>query len=81
MKRKKVDAVHDDDLLNLLDNLGLKNKFIHHKLTCAFCESAIGWDNLHSIFPDSGSIKVCCTEAECVNKLIAKFREQNIKDG
>lgn len=74
MSKKVVDAVYDDDLLELLENLGLKNKFLNGKLTCAFCNSIITWDNLHSIFPDSGAIKQCCTNPECVNILIAKLQ-------
>ena len=76
VEKKKVDAIHDDDLLELLENLGLKNKFLHGRLTCAFCGGVITWDNLHSIFPDSGAIKCCCTKSECVNQLIAKFRQR-----
>jgi hypothetical protein len=75
MEKKKVDAVHDDDLLDLLESLELKNKFLYGKLTCSFCGDVITWDNLHSLFPDSGTIKCCCTKSDCVNQLIAKFRQ------
>ncbi len=72
--KKTVNAVHDDDLLDLLEGLGLKNKFLNSQLTCAFCDETITWQNLHSIFPDSGAIKVCCTKPDCVNQLIALKR-------
>lgn len=74
MDKKKVDAIYDDELLDLLESLGLKNKFLHGKLNCAFCSDVITWDNLHSLFPDSGTIKCCCIKPACVNQLIAKFR-------
>ncbi len=72
--KKRVDAVYDDDLLELLDSLELRNKFLHGKLICAFCGDVITWENLHSIFPDSGAIKISCTKPNCVNQLIAKVR-------
>ena len=74
MTKKVVDAVYDDDLLELLESLGIKNKFLHGKLTCAFCGDVITWENLHSIFPDSGAIKQCCTKPICVSQLIAKLQ-------
>jgi len=74
MVKKKISAIHDDDLLTLLENLQLKNKFLFQKLTCAFCGDIITWDNLHSLFPDSGTIKCCCVKPACVNQLIARFR-------
>ncbi len=74
MEKRIVDAVHDDDLLQFLDSLGLKNKFLNEKLRCAFCGDVIGWDNLHSIFPDSGTIKVCCSRHECIVQLIEKLQ-------
>lgn len=75
--KKRVDAVYDDDLLELLDSLELKNRFLHGKLTCAFCGEIITWDNLHSIFPDSGSVKFSCTKSDCVNQLIARVRRND----
>ncbi len=74
VEKKKVDAVYDDELLEMLENLRLKTKFENGKLSCAFCKDMVSWNNLHSIFPHGGIIKVCCTNPECVNNLIAVFR-------
>lgn len=73
-QKKTVDAIHDDNLLELLDSLGLKNKFLHGKLECAFSHDTITWENLHSIYPDSGAIKLCCTKLSCINSLIDKLQ-------
>lgn len=66
-------AVHDDDLLVLLEKLELLNKFQAGKLTCAFCHDVINFDTLHSIFPDGGTIKLTCTKPACVTALMAKM--------
>jgi hypothetical protein len=76
MKKKTVDAIYDDDLLEFLDRLELKNKFLSGQLTCAFCGDVISWDNLHSVFPDSGTIKLCCSKPECINRLISKVQKR-----
>ena len=78
MEKTKLEAIHDNELLELLDNLGLKNKFLGGQINCAFCKDIITWENLHSIFPDSGAIKFCCVKPECVNSLIARTVKGNL---
>lgn len=71
---KKVDAIYDDDLLKLMENLEIQTLFLESALHCAFCEEVITWENIHSIFPDQNRVKVCCTNPQCVNRLIARFK-------
>lgn len=71
-----LNAVHDDDLMGVLEELGVAKDFTHGKLRCAFCGDTITWHNLHSLFPDSGAVKFSCDKPECVNKLIAKVEAQ-----
>ncbi len=73
MAKLALRAVHDDDLGDLLENLGLRSKCIHGKLKCAFCKDIITYDNLHSLFPDSGDIKLVCSKPECVNRLLLRL--------
>lgn len=74
MNKKKVGAVYDADLLEMLEHLGLKNKFENEMLKCSICGEVITWHNLHLIYPDSGDIKFCCMNPKCINTLIAKFK-------
>jgi hypothetical protein len=71
MENKAIKAIHDDDLENFLKGLGIHWDFIHGKLSCAFCKEIITIDNLHSLFPDSGSIKLCCSKPKCVYELFS----------
>jgi hypothetical protein len=66
-------AVHDDDLEQLLRELGLYYDIVYGKLKCAFCRTEVTLDNLHSIFPDSGAIKLCCDTPACVDELLLKI--------
>ncbi len=72
MNKHIVKAIHDDDLEKLLENLGLLSEFINGKLSCFSCNDIIGQQNLHSIFPDGGTIKLCCNKPNCISKLIEK---------
>ena len=74
--KTKLRAVHDNDLEELLDSLGLISKLKAGKLKCAFCGEVITFENLHSIFPDSGAIKLTCSNPECVKLLMARLEEK-----
>lgn len=67
-----INAVHDDDLLNLLNNLGLTEKLNSGSLKCKFTGTAITFDNLYSIFPESNTIKLVCDNPEAI-KLFAEY--------
>lgn len=67
-----ITAVHDDDLDAVLQALGLLNKFRAGLLTCAFCKDTITHDNLYSIFPDGGTVKLSCAKPNCVLGLVKK---------
>lgn len=68
-----IKAIHDDDLLALLEKLELLNKFNSGKLSCALCDEAINYENLHSLFPDGGDIKLVCNKPSCVSALMVKM--------
>jgi hypothetical protein len=73
MEKETLKAVHDDDLETLLRRLGLHSDFTHSRLKCTFCKDVITFDNLHSLFPDSGAVKLTCSKPECVNQLLSRI--------
>jgi hypothetical protein len=75
---EQLNAVYDDDLLGVLKELGVDKDFLHHRLKCAFCGDTITWNNLYSLFPDSGAIKFSCDKPECVRQLVEKVEAQKI---
>jgi len=77
-RTETLDAVYDDSLMSVLEELGVAKDFERKRLKCAFCDETITWDNLYSLFPDSGAVKFSCDKPECINRLIAKVEAQRI---
>ena len=73
-----LNAVYDDDLLGVLEQLGVAKDFAQGRLECAFCGDTITWHNLYSLFPDSGAVKFSCSNPACVKQLVARVEEQRI---
>lgn len=72
MSEKEIQAVHDYDLIKLLENLGLKEDFDNGKIKCTFCDEVINFDNLYSIFSDGKEIKISCNKENCKIKTLQK---------
>ncbi|MCH7811445.1 MAG: hypothetical protein IH958_02345 [Chloroflexi bacterium] len=69
-------VVHDDDLESTLRNLGVLKNIVDGSMKCPFCADVVAMDTLHSIFPDSGAIKVSCDKPSCVKALYAWMDER-----
>lgn len=69
MKNNRLQAVHDDDLSNLLMSLGVYENVQNGKCSCLFCQKVITFDNLGAIVPISGEISFVCDSAMCLNSM------------
>ena len=76
MNKKNLNTVYDDDLIKLLVNLGLKDKLDNKELKCKFTGEIITFENLYSIFPESGDIKLVCDNPEAI-KLFADYANEH----
>lgn len=65
IKKEELEFVHDNDLLPVLEKLGLQNDFLAGKIKCAFCGAVITSENLYSLFEDNG-VKVSCNKEDCI---------------
>ena len=72
MSRKTINAIHDNDLLELIDKFGLTEKLNNGMLKCKFTDSVITYENLYSIFPESNNIRIVCDNPEAI-KLFAEY--------
>lgn len=72
MERKTIQAVHDKDLLELIDKFGLKDKLNNGLLKCKFTQIVITFDNIYSIFPEANNIRFVCDEPTAI-KLFAEY--------
>ena len=73
------DAVFDDELQPFLEKLGVWGKFQRGELRCKFCQTTITFENLHSMFPQSGDIKFVCERAECTRMLAELLNDGTVK--
>lgn len=76
--KEELQAVHDKDLEKLLESLGILEKLKKGELRCKFCKEIVTLDNLHSIFPEAGAIKVICENVICVKGLQELLREGKV---
>jgi len=68
-RQATLDAVHDDDLDQVLEGLGELGRISRGDARCAFCRDVITQKNLNAIFPQAGQIKYGCDRPECVTSL------------
>lgn len=71
IKKEELEFLHDNDLLPVLEKLGLKDDFLAGKIKCAFCGSVITENNLYSFFEDNG-VKFGCTKESCIKEIEKK---------
>ena len=66
MNNNHLQAVHDDDLIELLVSLEIYDKVVAGKCECLFCKKIISLDNLGAIMPHNGQIEISCSEPSCM---------------
>jgi hypothetical protein len=65
-ENKEINAVHERDLDNLLQKIGIKEKFEGGAFKCKFCNETITKQNLNSILLESGGINFICDKPACI---------------
>ena len=72
----ELKVVHDDELMDLLEKLHIKQDIENKKIKCKFCKGVITFDNLHSLFSESGEIKIVCESPRCIKQLLSYYSEK-----
>lgn len=73
-----LNAVHDNDLEALLKKLNLLDKIKSGEFKCKFTKEIITLENLHSIFPEEGTIKLVSDSPEAIKSLSEYINEKNL---
>lgn len=76
---KKIRAVHENDIENILRRFNLLKDFEEGRVLCKFCKTPTNVNNLYSFIPESGMLNIVCEKAECVNQLMQYVEEKNKK--
>ncbi len=68
-KRKKIKAVFEDDLDNLLISLNIHKDVIEGKFYCLNCDNPITLENIGIILRKGGKIQLVCNNNKCISQL------------
>lgn len=67
MKKEKLRAVFDEDLVGILKRINVYESFERGELLCEKCHTPISTENLQLIIPrKSGKFEFVCSEICCV---------------
>jgi hypothetical protein len=75
-----ISAVHDDDLVQFLDGLGVLADVKAGRTVCKFCGQPVNLENLAAVFPESGDIKFVCDRRGCLSDLAVHRSELRGKE-
>ena len=67
--KSSISAVHDDDLVQFLDGLGVLADVESGSAKCKFCRQSVDLENLVAVFPESGDVKFVCDRQGCLAHL------------
>ena len=61
-----VAAVHEEDLLELLDKIGIKGRLLEGRLRCSACGRIIRLEDLGAVRVEGDQPLVVCATSECL---------------
>lgn len=76
MREKSLQAVLNEDLVNLLKSIGQLEKIVNATVFCSQCGSLITLDNLQMIIPLSkDEFEFVCDDFKCVEKYYETWKK------
>ena len=71
-----VKAVYEDDFQQFLKQIGILDEVTKGSIKCKFCGEPVSLDNIVSVFPEGGTIKVVCDKPQCITAMNNYFNEK-----
>ena len=69
LQKAKISAVHEDDLLDMLETLGFSNDLKSGKIRCPICNTVIHIDNIGAIYHNGNGVQLICDKPSCLTEL------------
>ena len=69
MDKETIRAIHDEKFIAFLKNIDIYNDIQKGECKCKFCRQVVGIDNIYTIFPEEGKIKIVCDSTDCMVEL------------
>ena len=80
LEKKKIKAVHDDDLEKFLLSIGILDHIKEGHISCFICDIQINLDNLGIvIFSKNNQIKLVCNKFSCLEKIDVFQKDVDMK--
>lgn len=75
--RFSLSAIHENELDDFLQHLGLLDEIKAGKVFCNFCEKKITLENLQCVYPLEGEIVFCCDDIRCYQHVLDSQRNKD----
>lgn len=69
MERHRLRAVYEDDLIKLLESIGIKRAIEKGEQKCHVCNEIVTIESIQAIIPLGKDIGVLCSKTTCLNKI------------
>ena len=63
--------IHDDDLMDVLENLGVLSDVKRKKRRCSFCLEILSLANIGALYPEDNDVKIACNNPMCLTRVAA----------
>jgi hypothetical protein len=68
--QKVIEAIHEDNLEDFLQKLGLLEDLRSGQLHCSSCNRVVDMNSIQCVFTHEGKIGFCCENQLCYEKMI-----------
>ena len=76
MEKKTLTTVHETDLEEYLQRLGVLDNVNNGMAKCKFCGGTINLTNIHALFPESGQAEFVCDKPACIKEMNNYLRQK-----
>lgn len=72
----EINAVHEKELPEMLESLGLLDSVKKGLVTCNFCLKKITLENFNCIYPKNNEVIICCGDVNCYRKALLDIEQK-----
>lgn len=72
--KEKINVIENHKFEKLLESLGILDSVLNGSKKCKFCNQSTNIDDISSMFPESGDIKIVCSKVSCLKDFI-RYRD------
>lgn len=76
----EIKAVHESDLIQYLESLGIYKGIKNGEYICKHCESVITIENFLCVYPYDSKIEICCDNPKCYVLALNEMQEDAKSD-